>query len=182
MLYLQLCRALPLYETMNTNAESGESDHCHIDVSSGLAATAQAAAIPPCQKNVLVRTRSAAYVDASNAVARTQHRQLREPQAKDEVQPRMQPPQQGPRQMIAREGPQDTGTGLTIPDVPHSMFGEPPSRTQLDRLFNKEQRQVGEHSLAPTLLIHTFVHLNHCSQSFLPVPSERAAVQAQVEL
>lgn len=84
-------------------------------------------------------TRSGASGVAAVEAATCQQQQHRDSQAQAEVHRRMQPQSHGPRQ-AARNEPDDSVHTLEVSS--RSLFGEPLSQTQLDRLFSTEQRQV----------------------------------------
>ena len=116
---------------------------------------AQSPAIP--WSHSTERTRPAAYGDAAveqnsgECAARCQHRQQKEPQATQRMQPSVH---QGPRQSFGPslniDAPQHPTAGPGT-SVIRNLFGESPSRAQLNGLFSKEQQQVCEHDLCPLL-------------------------------
>lgn len=99
---------------------------------------AQVPKIPPARGNEHPETtRSGASDLAAVEVATCQQEQHRDPQAQAEVQRHMQPQHHGPRQAT-----QNADSVHTLGVSSRSLFGEPLSQTQLDRLFSSEQRQV----------------------------------------
>ncbi|KAL3146257.1 hypothetical protein ABBQ32_002960 [Trebouxia sp. C0010 RCD-2024] len=102
---------------------------------------AQVPKIPPARGNEHPETtRSGASDLAAVEVATCQQEQHRDPQAQAEVQRHMQPQHHGPRQAT-----QNADSVHTLGVSSRSLFGEPLSQTQLDRLFSSEQRQSEQH-------------------------------------
>ena len=130
---------------MNTNADSCEGSDLHFDTSSGPVTMAQSPAIPSSPSHSIERTRPVAYGDAAVLAAHCQPQQQKNPQATPKIQRGMH---HGPHQSfglaLSIDVPQHTTSGPGVPVV-RNLFGDSPSRAQLDELFSKEQQQVCDH-------------------------------------
>ena len=158
---------------MNTHAENCESSGFHFDISSRPAAMAQSPAISPF--NGIERTRPAAYGHAAVEATRCQHRQQKESQFTKEIQRGMH---QGPRQRPALDVSLDVTAGPGVPAV-HNLFGDPPSRAQLDGFFNEGQQQVCARSLLSLLAAWILPSSLLIQASFLLKLKLRLTVQSQ---
>lgn len=125
---------------MNTNAQSCDSSEIDVAVSSGSAAQTQTPVRSPSNSTVRTHMHPAAYSWAAAVeAARCQPPQHRDPQVTQGLHHLMQSQHRGPPQRLAHEVSQGT---TAEPGVARSLFGEPLSRAQLDRLFREEQQQV----------------------------------------
>lgn len=97
---------------------------------------AQAPVVPPSHTNEHPETtRSGAAADET---ATCHDRQRRNPHALEQVHDHTQPQHQGSR-LLAQNEPEVSDAGRR--ELARSLFGEPLSRTQLDRLMSAEQKQ-----------------------------------------
>lgn len=109
---------------------------------------AQAPVVPPSHTNEHPETtRSGAAADET---ATCHDRQRRNPHALEQVHDHTQPQHQGSR-LLAQNEPEVSDAGRR--ELARSLFGEPLSRTQLDRLMSAEQKQVCKRNKAH---LHTF--------------------------
>ena len=173
---VHLYKAFPLRKSMNTHSENCERSGLRSDISSRPVAMTQSPAISPSNSTEREPTRPVAYGNAAVEATRCHYWQQKEPQSTTSVQRGMH---HDPRQRPALDVPLDVTAGPGIPAV-RSLFGEPPSRAQLDRLFNEGQQQVCQRSLLPlsvtSMLPSSLLKLIQSSFLFklkpLPDPSE----------
>lgn len=130
---------------MNTNTDSCEGSDLHFDISSEPVTMAQSPAILSSPFHSIDRTRPVAHGDAVIEAANCQPRQQKNPQATPKIQRGMyHGPQQSFGLALSIDVPQHTACGPGV-SVVRNLFGDSPSRAQLDKVFSKEQQQVCEH-------------------------------------